>query len=37
MSFRGLTLHVGMATAQQQTPGRTHACADETEIGGSVE
>jgi hypothetical protein len=37
MSVLGLTLHVGMATAQQQAPRRAHACADETEIGGSVE
>jgi hypothetical protein len=37
MRVLGLTPHVGMATAQQQAPGRTHARADETEIGGSVE
>jgi hypothetical protein len=37
MGLLGLALDVGVTTAQQQTPRRAHASADETEIGGSVE
>jgi hypothetical protein len=37
MRFLGRFLDVGMAAAQQQTSGRTHASADQPEVGRRVE